>query len=78
MGDVGAFFSGTIGMVVIVIGIVWGILLLLIPFIIFSISSTLKRIDRTLVQIKQHQMQFIEAQAEKSDDQHPAVSIIPD
>lgn len=48
-------FGGGLGLVLIVVGIVWGLLLLAVPFMVFSISSTAKRIETLLIQINYRQ-----------------------
>lgn len=48
-------FGGGLGLVLIVVGIVWGLLLLAVPFMVFSISSTAKRIETLLIQINHRQ-----------------------
>jgi hypothetical protein len=67
-------FGGTLGIVLIVLGIIWGVLLLFLPFIIFGISSTLKRIEVQAIQINARLAQANQRHSDELEQEKPLIA----
>lgn len=67
-----------LSMVLVFIGLVWAFLLILIPFFIFGMSATLKRIERQLIENKVINSQILEHLEKRSEPFNTEKIIIPD